>query len=188
MFFSKKTEPSKADLLGKQVVSLSCEIAGSISDEMAKKYSTGFRYKLNDPQGKNHLKQYIVEVVVFYVHIIDRIVFKALNGRNRDIFVDEFRIAITRELSQGATICDPEDLIKTLQDTYHRRTPEYYHYKIPQAGEPLKGTLFWEFSKIIFSFFNSENPITGMALHSIILVESEGILSKADEIVNWIQG
>lgn len=163
-----ETEPNlieKADLIGEELVSGATEIAGSILEELGK-----FDDSLALRQG-NATKQFVIEVVVFYMHLVDRRAFAHLGAAKRNIFLDRVIVTVlevaVQALSKDASA---GDLGRALRDTYSRRQIEYGRYKVlvPDKDEPLSDTLYWEFSKILLTFVDDSNPATLMFLSLIV--------------------
>lgn len=145
----------KADLLGESLVGGATEAATLIMEELGKRFSVRFRQA-------DSAEQFVIEVIVFYMHMIDLLAFRYLGPQDRQLFAERFIVAVIKEflrsLSRDVSFAEFADQLK---DTYNRRQLEYAQYKdlIPAKEEPLKGTLFWEFSKILLGFMDDANPM-----------------------------
>ncbi len=69
--FSRRTEIEKADSLGERLVGGATEAAVIIMEELRKRFNIGFR-------GGNATPQFIIEVIVFHMHLVDRRAFASL--------------------------------------------------------------------------------------------------------------
>lgn len=161
---SHRTEIEKADLLGERLVGGATEAASIIMEELGKRYNI----VLCD---ENTAPLFIIEVMVFYMHLVDRLAFSHLGAAGREAFADRFVETVLKEsLKDLATIPDC-DFAKSLRDTYNRRQVQYTKYKslVAKNDEPPKDTLCWEFSKILFGFLNDTNPVHFTVLHLLVL-------------------
>ena len=140
--------------LGERLVGGATETASFIVQELSKHYNLAFRDRSATPQ-------FIIEVIVFYMHLVDRMAFGHFDKVKRETFGDRFIVAVVKEILRGLSKdLSADEFGKALRDTYNRRQIQYARYKvlIPKKDEPLKDTLYWEFSKILFGFFDSTNP------------------------------
>jgi tetratricopeptide (TPR) repeat protein len=117
-----QTEPNlieTVDVLGDGLVSGATEIAGSILEELGK-----FDNSIELRQ-ENTTTQFVIEVIVFYMHLVDRLAFAHLGAAKRNIFFDRLIIAVVkivlRALSKEGSA---DDLGGALRDTYNRRQIE----------------------------------------------------------------
>jgi hypothetical protein len=176
--FFRKTEIEKADLLGERVVSGATEAATIITAEMGKRYNIGFR-------DCNGAQQFLIEVIVFYMHLVDVFALGILGLEKREIFGDRLIVAVIKELLQVLSReVSTDDFGKALLDTYNRRQIEYSRYKIliPEKDQPLKNTLYWEFSKILFGMMEETedtNPTTLMLLNILLADMTNVMLNEA---------
>ena len=151
------------------------ETATIIMEELGKRFDVSFR-------DRNTVPQFIIEVIVFYMHLVDRLAFAHLGAAKRQVFGDRFIVAVVKEmLRELSKEISADDFGKALRDTYNRRQMEYARYRvlIPAKDEPLKDTLYWEFSKILFGFLDDENPATLMFLNLFVVDMSDALLTKA---------
>ncbi len=93
MFF-RKTEVDKADLLGERLVGGATEIAATIMDELGKRFSVGYR-------DRTRVLDFIIEVIVFYMHLVDRLAFAYLGAVRRQVFADRIILVIMKEVLAG---------------------------------------------------------------------------------------
>ena len=163
-----ETEPNlieKADQIGEGLVSGATEVAGSILEGLGK-----FEDSLELRQ-ENSTRQFVIEVIVFYMHLVDRLAFAHLGAAKRNVFLDRVTITVLKMALQALSKDgSAEDLGKALRDTYSRRQIEYGCYKvlIAEKDEPLRDTLYWEFSKVLLSFVDDSNPATLTFLNLIV--------------------
>jgi hypothetical protein len=171
----RKTEIEKADLLGERLVGGATESVAIVMEELGKRFDVGFR-------DRNTVPQFIIELIVFYMHLVDRLALAHLGAAKRQVFGDRFIVAVVKEmLRELSKEISADDFGKALRDTYNRRQMEYARYRvlIPAKDEPLKDTLYWEFSKILFGFLDDENPATLMFLNLLVVDMSDALLTKA---------
>jgi hypothetical protein len=157
-------EIEKANLLGEGIVGCALEAANFLVEQLQKYYQIGFRAGSWPPQ-------FIIEVIVFYMHLVDRLAFVHFGAEKREVFGDRFVVAVMKEfLHRMSRELSADDLGKRLRDTHNRRQLQYGAYKvlIPEKAEPLKDTLYWEFSKIVFGFFDDSNPATLIHINMMI--------------------
>ena len=179
---SHRTEIEKADLLGGGLVGGATETASVIVEELGKRYNIGFRDGSIAPQ-------FIIEVIVFYMHLVDRLALAHFGVEKREVFGDRLIVAIVKEiLRELGKDVSADDFGKALRDTYNHRQIQYARYKvlIPPKDEPLKDTLYWEFSKILFGFLYDTNPATLIFLNFLVTDMTKVMLNdalKVDEIL-----
>lgn len=182
MFF-RKTEIEKANLLGERLVGGATEAAIIIGKELGKSFNIGFR-------DSNAAPQFIIEVIVFYMHLVDRLAFAHLGAAKQETFGDRFVVAVEKEVLRE--LCEEvsaDDFAQALRDTYNHRQMQYARYKvlIPAKGEPLKDTLYWEFSKILFGFLDDQNPATLMFLNLFVADITNVMLTDAMKVEEVLQ-
>ena len=152
----RKSEIEKADLLGERLVGGATEAASFIMEELGKRFNVGFRDRSWAPQ-------FVIEVIVFYMHLVDRLAFAHLGLGGREKFADQFEIAVMKEVLRDLNPeLSADDFGGKLRDIYNRRQMEYAKCKdlIANKGEPLKNTLYWEFSNVLFGLLDDQNPAT----------------------------
>ena len=93
------------------------------------------------------------EVLVFALHLSDRIAFTRLGIEKRARFMDIFLSAVQRRVGSA--------LAPALPDVYSQRTLFYQSCRLPSGGRNanLKGTLFWEFGKLMASPYHYPDPV-----------------------------
>jgi hypothetical protein len=109
----------------------------------------------------------------------------------REVFGDRFFLAVLKEfLRETSRELRTDALGKALRDTYSRRQIEYTEYEvlIPKKNDPLKGTLYWEFSKILLSFMNDTNPATLMFLNLLVADMTKIMLNDALKVEQVLRG
>ena len=113
--FREKTEIEKANLFGERLVGGTTETATFITEELGKRFGVGFR-------NENSVKQFLIEVVVFSMHLIDRLAFTHLGAAKREVFADRFVITVTKEIRRSLSKeISAGEFSKALRDTYNRR-------------------------------------------------------------------
>lgn len=171
----RRSELEKADLLGERLVGGATEVATTVIEETGRRYKVGFR-------DGNDAQQFVIEVIVFYMHLVDVLAFGILGPERRKIFGDRLIIAVVRELLQllSRDIC-ADDFGEALRGTYNRRQIEYSRYRvlIPEKDRPLKNTLYWEFSKILFGMLDAANPAMLMFLNVLVADLTDVMLNEA---------
>ena len=153
-----------ADRLGAGLVRCATETASIIVEQLSKHYDVRFRDARGAPQ-------FIIEVIVFYMHMVDRLAFAYLGAAGRKVFGDRLIVAVVKEVLQELSReVSADDFGSTLRGTYNRRQKEYARYRvlIPEKEQPLKDTLYWEVSKILFGLLNDENPATLMFVNVLV--------------------
>jgi hypothetical protein len=180
---SNKTELEKADFLGASLVGGAREAAIMLTEEFGARYNIGFRESGSAPQ-------FIIELIVFHMHLIDRLAFANLGVGMHEAFGDRLVAAVLKEALRGLNKgISADGFCHALRDTYNRRQTEYGRYKvwIPQKGEQVKDTLFWEASKILFAFFDDTNPAT-LACFSLALSDATTVMLYDVLKVNEVLG
>lgn len=174
---------ANADLLGEGLVGGATGIAGFALEELGRfDNSIGFRQE-------NTKTQFVIEAIVFYMHLVDRLAFARLGAARRNMFLDRLAIAVVKELvRQLSKRASADDLDRTLRDTYNRRQIEYARYKIlfPENGEPLNNTLVWEFSKILLGFFDETNPATLAFLNLLVADRTKRLLDDTLKVKDML--
>jgi hypothetical protein len=178
MFF-RKTEIERADLLGERLVGGATETASIILEEMGKRYNVRLRDADAAPQ-------FIIEVIVFFMHLVDRMAFGILGWEKREIFGDRLQVAVTKEiLAELSKDISADDFGEALRETYNRRQMQYSRYKLlvpNEKDDPLKDTLYWEVSKILFEYINNYNPVTLVFMNMLVIDVSDVFLTKAANV------
>lgn len=93
------------------------------------------------------------ELIIFGLHLTDRIAFGRLGASDRAKFMDALLPAIQSKLQPSVS--------SRLEDLYNTRNNFYgeFHKLYPSENENLKGTLFWEFGKALGSVYANSNPV-----------------------------
>ena len=90
--------------------------------------------------------QFLLELIVFHFHIIDRMAFDRLDPESRSAVLDGvFAVVLAWAIGQDFA------LAAAFQDLCARRQEQYSDYQqwFAEPNEPDAGTLFWEASKIL---------------------------------------
>jgi hypothetical protein len=97
-----------------------------------------------------------IELLVFGLHLADRITFGRLGARGRSAFMNALLSRVRDELKSP--------LNSQLQDLYNTRNAFYAGFQklTPDDKDNLKGTLFWEFGKAMGSVYAGSNPVAIM--------------------------
>jgi hypothetical protein len=175
MFFHK-TEMEKADRLGETLVGGATETASVIIERLTS-FGEGVSFR-----DSSMAPQFVIEVIVFYMHLVDRLAFAHFGAVKRGTFSDRFIVAVVKEfLREMSRDLSADSLGNSLRDTYNRRQIQYAKYKtlIPQKDGPLKDTLYWEFSKVLFGFLDDANPATLTFLNLLVVDMTRMMLDDA---------
>jgi hypothetical protein len=95
----------------------------------------------------------VLELIVFSLHLADRIAFNVLGPEKRDQFIDALVDSVSSNLAQSiikdTTSSETRQRFqRSVLTLYNERTRFYAPLQIPSDGEaPLKGNLFWEAAK-----------------------------------------
>lgn len=93
-----------------------------------------------------------IEVLVFALHLTDRIALSRLGNERRTSFMNAFLPAVQRKLVA--------DVARKLPSWYNERSLFYQACRLPKPGDDKqKGTLFWEFAKLMASPVHNPNPV-----------------------------
>jgi hypothetical protein len=105
-------------------------------------------------QAKAVTERGTAEALAFALHLTDRIALTRLGNAQRAAFMDAFLPAVQRKVD--------DTLAPALPGLYNQRTLFYQSCKMPVEGskENLKGTLFWEFGKLMASPCHYPNPVS----------------------------
>jgi hypothetical protein len=167
----------KADLLGARLRGAIPEAASFIGDRVAGvQPDIGFK-------NSNGSIQLLIELYVFYLHILDRLSFLHLGPDKRDLFMSKLLVALTtgvvNDLDKSLSAVE---FVAGMKDTYNLRQSHYVHYRevLPSEDKVLKGTLIWEFSKILFDLFDDNNPAILMCLSLAVGDCTEALLSALE--------
>jgi hypothetical protein len=80
--FSRKTEIEKADHLGETLVGGATETASVIIERLTS-FAEGISFR-----DRSTAPQFVIEVIVFYMHLVDRLAFAHLGPAKRQVFGD----------------------------------------------------------------------------------------------------
>ncbi len=99
------------------------------------------------------LNALICELLMFGLHLMDRISYSKLGVEERAEFMDALLIAIHSELQPP--------IHSQLEHLYNSRNVFYSGFRklYPEKNENLKGTLFWEFGKSVGTIYGNSNPV-----------------------------
>lgn len=174
----------KADRLGAGLVGCATETASLIMEELGKRYGIGFR-------AKHSAQTFIIELIVFYMHLVDRLAFAYFGATGRKIFGDRLTVAVVKEILRGLSQeLSADDFGRSLRDTYNRRQKEYARYKMlmPEKDKSLKDTLYWEVSKVLFGLLDGENPATLVFLNILVADMANITLYDALKVEDVLKG
>jgi hypothetical protein len=96
------------------------------------------------------------EILIFGLHLTDRIAFARLGAGSRSGFMNALLRFIQRELQPPVAV-QLEHLYNT-RNTFYGGFPKLYS----EDKGNLKGTLFWEFGKAMGSVYANSNPMAIM--------------------------
>jgi hypothetical protein len=110
----------------------------------------------------NKFGEVVFEMLLFYLHFIDRIAFQHLGVEPRNTFIDALFIEIRERLSRiHESGIDAMQFRSGFGNAYNARQAEYGKYKkmFAEKDEGTKDTLFWEFGKKIAGILGNEMDI-----------------------------
>lgn len=111
------------------------------------------------------------ELIIFSVHLVDRIAFRELGTTQRELFIDALLPIVQQEL-QVAMSSQFLALYNTRNEFYGR-----FQHLYPGHNQPSKGTLFWEFGKALGAVYAGSNPVRIMNAASLGLTIYETLLN-----------
>jgi hypothetical protein len=159
MFSKKKKTPAeKAEVLGRQLVGAIPEISSRLFDTVDESIKS-------DPDGVD--VQFLIEVSVFYMHLLNRIAFKELQPSERDVFVHHLVDTVVDGIGQEQhESISSEDFRTRFIRTYNEREVHYAQFRewLRKSDQPPKGTLFWEFGEVLFALAG-DDPKVGMCVY-----------------------
>lgn len=112
----------------------------------------------------------LIEMMLFFLHLIDRVALKFLGSDKRGIFVNVlFKEVLKFYCGSCPDKTAPDGFAGMIINMFNERQKEYWKYKkwFPEENEGTKDTLFWEFSKKIANICRLE-----MNIIPILLVQS----------------
>jgi hypothetical protein len=94
----------------------------------------------------------VIELIVFSLHLADRIAFNVLGPEKRDQFIDALVDSVSSNLAQSiikdTTSSETRQRFqRSVLTLYNERTRFYAPLQISSKGEGPKGDLFWEAAK-----------------------------------------
>lgn len=98
----------------------------------------------------NKFGEIYFEIILFYIHFINRIALNYLSIEQADIFVSALFIKVREILSSSyETKLDANKFNYSMSNLFEEKVEEYEKYQklFAEKGEDLKETLFWEFGK-----------------------------------------
>lgn len=165
----------KAKLLALMLVRLLVDGAKDLQKQMQKSLD-------KEMDDKNYFAVTFVELMMFMLHFIDRVVFQTLKHDQRDLFMDvlvkEVRdLFVEAEKSTNAEFSEA-NFRSTFADFYNKRQTEYTQYKklYPTKDEGMKDTLLWEASKNIAGVFGAGNDAFGIAMVQVPLLATVKVI------------
>lgn len=109
----------------------------------------------------NNSEKIIFELLLFYLHLIDRITSQYLQINQRGFFIQTLILEIEKLFSK--TYKNKEDVTNfcsVFEKSYNERQVEYGQYKMPTGKDgDIKDTLFWEFGKKIADITKSDTTL-----------------------------
>jgi hypothetical protein len=119
------------------------------------------------------------ECLYFYLFLTDLNLFNKWGAEKRDKVMDEIGLQTINAALDPICRGQPKDVVEKMKgeciDNFKTRFNEYAKCKIAFHGgerESLKGTLFWEFSKIIAESTGRETNIFGIVNIQLITSQS----------------
>jgi hypothetical protein len=152
VFKARLTPEEKAEVLGQRLLLGVDEAASLISCEIAEQCPAAF--------SDTNVLQFMIELFVFYMYILDRLALECLGINERSRFEDHLVTVVSegiittlnRNLSSG-------EFIASLKDTYRRRHAEYKNLNTSVSAEgSLNDQLLWALIKIMFAMTSGHGP------------------------------
>jgi hypothetical protein len=179
MFWNRKPSPEKkAELLGgallEYVPDTTKWLLSLVHDELNANPDDAVALKV------------LLELFVFYMHILDRMAFNALGAQQKTLFNERLIVivanGITTQLHHDLSAVET---VAKLRDTYNRRQSEYAKYKlVPDADENLKNSLTWQFGKTLFHLcVHSSDLADLMRITDLLSMATIPFVKKAKEIL-----
>jgi hypothetical protein len=111
----------------------------------------------NEVSPSSVTRSLLLEVLAFELHLADRLTFSTLGALGRATFMDALCAALAHRLGPPRAA--------ELQDLYNNR--QHFYGQFPKLfaedGESPKGTLLWEFGKLMAAVHAHGNPAAVMA-------------------------
>jgi|ERR1039458_1736214 hypothetical protein len=175
---NKVSAEQKADMVGYYLPGWAFLAAVNLAKEVP-------AFKIRHEEESN--LELVIEIIAFYMHVANRLAFRDLGSQQ----VSKFSHRLMVVVANGVTTALHHDLssvdvISQLRDTYNRREVEYAAYRkfVPDGDEPMAGTLFWEFTKVLFYLFiNSDNTFDLLQIRNTMVPEICGFLKKTNEVL-----
>ena len=120
-----------------------------------------------------HLVPLTIELLIFALHLTDRITFGRLGGDSRSSFMDALLPRV-----QGMLY---PHFHGNFQEQYNLRNSFYGGFRkfYPEKNENLENTLFWEFSKATGTIYSKSNPAAIM----LMVGDSMNFMSTINELL-----
>ncbi|MGA2231428.1 MAG: hypothetical protein ABSH22_11060 [Tepidisphaeraceae bacterium] len=182
-----KTAIDKANLLGKRlVVGLRGAVASLLAD-WDRDYGLNFRDQADN-------RMFALEMLAFHMYVIDRSATTRLSAADLMDFRSGFMDAVVATMCRGLEV-DPQTpqgakVAKSVLKTGRSRFPQYAACKLyPEKGESATGTLFWEFSRVLFSLTNSRdhNP-AGLSAMCLLVMHKSELLMRSTDVEEVLRG
>lgn len=179
MFWNKRASPEqKAEALGEILLEYVPETASLLISRVR-------QHKPNVDEVDAF--RLLLELFVFYMHILDRLAFRELGPQQKPVFGD--RLIIT--VANGITTRLHHDLssvniIAELRDTFNLRQKEYAGYRklLPEGEEGTRGSLFWEVAKRLFYLcINNDDTLALLDLHMTLTTATVPFLKRANAVL-----
>jgi hypothetical protein len=129
----------------------------------------------------------LLELFAFYMHLANRLAFRELGAEQCSRFNKRLIVTVANTIATSLRKdFSSVQVIAQLRDKYNER--EEYYARFPKlfasGDEPPKNTLFWEFSKVIFSGFMNSRDITDlMMVQAIFSAELVWFGKQMDEVL-----
>jgi hypothetical protein len=129
----------------------------------------------------------LLELFAFYMHLANRLAFRDLGAEECSRFSNRLIVTVANRIATSLRKdLSSVQVIGELRDKYNEREDYYSHFRkfVPDGDEPRKNTLFWEFSKVIFSgFMNSEDITDLMMVQAILTPEVAQFLKETNKVL-----
>lgn len=155
MFWNKTVSPeAKAERLGQ------CLIEGV--PPIASFLLTRLREQRGIRPTREQCQQFLLELFVIYMHLLDRMAFGSLGVEGRERFTNRLIVVVSNGVMTALNSnVSAVDVIARFRDIFNVRQKQYERYKVPSnaTGEPLQA-LFWAFGESLLEVTLDHNPVT----------------------------
>jgi hypothetical protein len=173
MFWQKKSIEEKAKKLAPSVVELSRTVAPTLHEAL---YSLG--QAKPDPQRESDQRiSLAMELIYLSFHLLDRECFARHGPNERARFIDTLFLELWTPLLDALPAEAAIISKRVMREQTNQAQLEYAEFVqlLSRKGEPLGGTLIWEFSKKMCMRYNPSSDEA--AIYPVSVVAAEYVLS-----------